>query len=786
MDAPQMNIERDFLSNYTISELLAPLKELQSVDDHAKLIKIYKFATIYPLARLNTVPILVQGRHEKTHNELPDLVPGNPLPNFVWRGSLGRWIASIVNRKVSKKSIRFCWNWQNAKKGCLTVPNEFVSQAKLNHAKDMSTPHPEPFAKGPLLPKMEKGDISIFVPSVISDMDSFKEHVRPCMDRIIRLIFPGTFMEDEWLRPYESSTSASFEKKRSEGGQRAEVKEILFVELQKKGLELPDAEYISHLAGEYGVLTTDIPIKEDESVKFLDRLNREWYGQDEKPLSASIATVCEPLKVRTLSKGPSLPYWRARALQKYLWYHLQKLNVFNLIGCPATEAQVSSLLSRDSVFVNWEKYGNSEIHQFSSSVEPELEPEEFRFWVSGDYSAATDKLWKKISKWILESILHREGVLDKELYNAYMKVLLPHRLYYTIPNEEADLFRSELGDRIISEAKSESGKSIIFEIFQQNGQLMGSNLSFVVLCLANFFTWLFSQMSIEKINQLRWKDLNCLPVLINGDDILFRTDHSGYDRWQRWASFFGFNLSPGKNLVSHRFCTVNTTMFDTKNGRVERVPYGNVGLLTRQSKVNGSVDDTVPVWDIHNQIVDEFHNRNLFTKLFLTYWREDIQYVTSKGKFNLYLPLHLGGCGFRGEPKAYTPTQLAVATYLYQKHKEPSTWRPENLGLANSNRGQKRSLVLKSSKEELHWSIPAFEPCARGIEEVVEDCLHSQVLSGEISKPTLYRRYPIKPDVFIKDVLGPEVLCRLSDFKRVRFSPSVTSDQSGPQQAEVL
>jgi len=70
--------------------------------------------------------------------------------------------------------------------------------------------------------------------------------------------------------------------------------------------------------------------------------------------------------------------------------------------------------------------------------------------------------------------------------------------------------------------------SVPFE--QVGGQLMGSLLSFPLLCLQNYIAF-------------RWVFPASVPVKINGDDIVFRSTLDQFDRWSAVVGQLGLRLS---------------------------------------------------------------------------------------------------------------------------------------------------------------------------------------------------------------------------------------------------
>lgn len=115
---------------------------------------------------------------------------------------------------------------------------------------------------------------------------------------------------------------------------------------------------------------------------------------------------------------------------------------------------------------------------------------------------------------------------------------------------------------------------------QLNGQLMGSVVSFPILCLMNLFaywesieTYYCEKFSLKKL-------LRLFPVLINGDDILFKCSRSFYDHWKSVIRTYGFEFSAGKNLFCENKCTINSRYYVREDGDLYRkVDYLNHGFI---------------------------------------------------------------------------------------------------------------------------------------------------------------------------------------------------------------
>lgn len=389
----------------------------------------------------------------------------------------------------------------------------------------------------------------------------------------------------------EASPSASFESLRSEGGGRGFIREVVghdpFVNYLERIIWTPKtgqtAVYTDlcdrfrtrdlrcHVDFDGEAHREFLGISDVESTEFLEEVENggvetikvgekkrkisEDYGDycsvtDKRNLQCKVACVTEPLKVRVLTKGEAIPQYVVKPLQELMWKCLRDFDMFALIGEPVESSHISSLLRKALMFYGLEfKDGDW-------------------FIVSGDYSAATDGLNPYISKKILSRILTR--IKSPEWFNEYShKVLGMHTVEY----DEA---------------------SGLEPAVQQKGQLMGSVLSFPILCLQNLLTILLSneaalgifedckktiydRRKLEKLGKMNGrkygiKRVNEIPLFINGDDILFPVKNdAGYWRWREILPHVGFTMSQGKNLCSRKLCTVNSVMF--KVGRFSKKIY---------------------------------------------------------------------------------------------------------------------------------------------------------------------------------------------------------------------
>jgi len=329
-----------------------------------------------------------------------------------------------------------------------------------------------------------------------------------------------------------------------------------------------------------------------------------------EPKDVMVHPILEPLKVRLISKGNTWRYWVSRFFQKGLWAHLQKFPQFKLTGKVLDPTDLLNLLGREKKIGVYDR---------------------FRKWVSGDYKAATDGLNIMYTKEAFEAALAKAPKgYGHDLLEVLRSVLYEQDLHYP----------------------SNSG---VPPVNQTNGQLMGSTLSFPILCIVNLVCY---WRALEEYLG-RSVELEELPVLINGDDILFRTNDEFYQIWRKYIGNVGFILSLGKNYVHKNILTVNSTFYrharDTIKGgqiydRFELLGYLNIGLLIGQSKTGSGGSETVkPLWDAHNELIDWAVDPERASRRFIHYRLDEIKEATKicvNTTANLFLPFSRGGLGF--------------------------------------------------------------------------------------------------------------------------------------------
>lgn len=240
--------------------------------------------------------------------------------------------------------------------------------------------------------------------------------------------------------------------------------------------------------------------------------------------------LSEPGKPRVITKGPPATYYILKTLQKYMHNHMRTLPVFELIG-----KTISANVMTEAI--------------------PRLDEEEK--YLSGDYSDATNELEAWVCDTITEELCTVLGIdsIEKDLMD---KSLTKHIME----------LRDRLGIHILKRSK------------QLNGQLMGSILSFLWLCIANVT---LVRMSKEE-GEGRPISLKELEARINGDDCCFAANKEVKELWESYGRIMGLKPSIGKVFWTREFVTMNSRMFVPGQTCFWEVPFISLSLLNNTEK----------------------------------------------------------------------------------------------------------------------------------------------------------------------------------------------------------
>lgn len=319
---------------------------------------------------------------------------------------------------------------------------------------------------------------------------------------------------------------------------------------------------------------------------------------------AVLVQIKEPMKMRGVTAGPEWLYWLCMEMQKFMWAGLAKHPTFSLVGKPISGDEIACILRR--------RRGK---------------------FLSGDYSAATDNLRSCFSKACILSICKHCKV--PEWYtDVLVECLVSHTLYWD--REDDPIFR------------------------QMNGQLMGSPLSFPILCIINAAV---CRMSFDK--PLARLALRKLPLKINGDDCGMKYENQEKERWEKNSKHIGMAPSIGKCYYNDIFLEMNSeTFFHNKlEDTWERIPFKNFSLTYPRAAKGDSLRDYMSLGSLLKDFVsgsvpDGYRNysrrkieklRSKATKLFL----DNQRFVLREAPPNIawWLPKCYGGLGMPNHPR---------------------------------------------------------------------------------------------------------------------------------------
>lgn len=152
--------------------------------------------------------------------------------------------------------------------------------------------------------------------------------------------------------------------------------------------------------------------------------------------------------------------------------------------------------------------------------------------VSGDYKSATDGLSIEVAEVILGSLLDTALFVPESIRSEALRALRPLLFY---------------GDDLDECVKVTTG------------QMMGSYLSFPLLCLQNYLAFRWS---------LRGEKDKKVPLLINGDDILFQKSNH-FQKWESSIASVGLTVESTKTSVEQDWGTINSTLLRWVDGGLE-------------------------------------------------------------------------------------------------------------------------------------------------------------------------------------------------------------------------
>jgi hypothetical protein len=480
--------------------------------------------------------------------------------------------------------------------------------------------------------------------------------------------------------------------------------------------------YIRNLLREYnpdifGLGERGQPVYRKQELKDYRRIGRDenlavCENRNPHRNSAEIYGVVEPLKVRVISKGPARNYYALKPLQKALHSALKVIPGFQAIG---------------------REIGAADLVEMAKARSAE------DLWFSVDYSAATDGLSTRLGLMILAELVRD---LSPEVQSRAFDGLGSHNLFYDqkfcewLQTTNNSLYREYVKKGWIVLSDSPGVKYPLYLCApQKNGQLMGSPISFPILCLANLAVYLVS--NADRLDSLSLESV-LSSVLVNGDDMVYCAPDSFWDRHVDFGRSVGLEMSPGKAYKHKSYLNINSTSYLCPPGSDLPVQqkFLNSGLYFGNHKVMARVGGDQEGVDMGQRqfvsVINEILKGSLpgqeceLLAQILSYHREVIktetrvlcQYIGStsrrrRNQFrvrNLFVPEMFGGMGLDPPPGfqfRVTKHDLKVASYLLQQF--PDVYYILKPGVFNENYKEFLPLLLSSSGPFTDTSSPTTD-----------------------------------------------------------------------------
>jgi hypothetical protein len=465
------------------------------------------------------------------HTDLPKqpfAVKDNPL--HIIGGRAGRFVTKVLG---SSHGMSFALGLLYLKKGLPRPDESALELAKQATLEMLTRLHPVP-------------NSSILNPSTTHSFDGTRNfNLGDLKDEVRRTVFEiyrGMKLTDEDLyKPYVPSINANYTTARSKFG--------TFGVLRDRGLidDLPDRFYgrdiVSTLYGS-GCIEKISDMEEyieDETVEHY-RINKDFKSMlatryrevfDQVRLLAvdeitnvELVALAEALKVRTISKGPPFKYFTLKPIQKFIHKILRRHPTFQLVGKNVSESIIQRVIQD-----KFTTFGGD--------------------FLSVDYASATD-------------------LINPELSRACVDALSE---CLELPADLRKMFHEALTGHIVE------GRPQLW------GQLMGSIVSFPILCIVNAA---ICRLSFEVGEELPYGVvLSDCPILINGDDGLLRCSVRTKEVWEDLSSLGGLSPSVGKVYFHKTYLNINSTSYSCIDGRIVHHPYVNMGLVQGMTRSEG-------------------------------------------------------------------------------------------------------------------------------------------------------------------------------------------------------
>jgi len=405
------------------------------------------------------------------------------------------------------------------------------------------------------------------------------------------------------------STSSNYINSRKKGGSVA----VVMDELDLLGLRSEAKLVKIHTCTESEDPVVEEEIEEEEKKKEEELLFGEGYYIDDTCLekqyeqfwdsllvkaleetpSLDFVALPEALKVRVITKQAPLTQVVLRGVWKYIYNKMKRIRCFKLIGEELSEEHLERVFGSKK-FLNDDEW-----------------------YLSGDYSDATNKLKSAMTRKTVECISER--LFEGEM-RSHMRLLMEKCLV----DQEIEI----------------NGTAIP----QRNGQTMGSIMSFIILCIIN------ATITREAIcyGYREPTPLGRVAMTINGDDVLCRIKEDNMGLWAKLGEAVGLKESLGKTFKSKEFVEMNSRTYRVPSKEFPwfvNIKFINAGLLIGLSK-GGESEEATRITSLGDKVLEllqdapEGMQEELYST-FLKYHRD----LLDKLKVPWFMPKWIGGLG---------------------------------------------------------------------------------------------------------------------------------------------
>jgi len=578
-------------------------------------------------------------------------------PGFIIGGEFWRRSKHAILHGCSNKEIGGFYAIMNVKRAGLAISEMKQSEALATHMKNMHGAAYKPIAVQAL-----SAEIKHPMRCVPMETEEVLSDILVKFEQLLVHDFRGRKCDSKWRVP---SVNACFEHKRDEGGSHP-----LFIAPDHKERCRNPKEFIGFAQYKDKHERVFVPYRPD-------KLYSELMASTIPDPEATVHKVLEPFKARIITAGPGRTYQGGRCVQKPVHNVMRENPMFRLTGEEASLEYVKDI---------YQGYRLS-----PPDVDCVRNRDERTFIVAADFTNATDAMRPEISR-SFGKILRIHGFLNENEFRFVDACMKNHLLHYPgLTWAMVDHFG--LHDLVVNGAERDQ-KGSYPKTKQSSGQLMGSPLSFPILCYANAAgLWVSAEYYYGRSLSYSEFIRNFRPIF-NGDDASFLSNPIHYQIWRRVCSVSGLNSSLGKSYCTRQFVMINSELFATdvdETGLISNLSdvfVLNPGLIKGQAKVMSDtrkpkdhihLDDLLPLCDQLEKVIRkcDMLERILCKKLFL----EHVVDRMKKTNRPWDVPRCLGGLGLRDVGSPNYSQRMVTAWLLMQADAKQKVTVPKTSAL---------------------------------------------------------------------------------------------------------